>query len=138
MKVQVSANGVRLELEISGNGDAEAAADLIRRLSSTPEPTSEPEPEVAVTPPRLLRPSPFAGSHRQSTKDPATLNARQRRIYDLIAGHEDGCHYTSIYPLMADDMTPTAVNSVCNRLCNSGYVTRLRPGVYQVFRAEAG
>lgn len=136
MKVQVSANGVRLELDISGNGDAEAAADLIRRLSSTPEPT--PEPEVAVTPPRLLRPSPFAGSHRQSTKDPATLNARQRRIYDLIAGHEDGCHYTSIYPLMADDMTPTAVNSVCNRLCNSGYVTRLRPGVYQVFRAEAG
>lgn len=32
MRVRVDANGVSMELEISGNGDAEAAADLIRRL----------------------------------------------------------------------------------------------------------
>lgn len=135
MKVQVSANGVSLELEISGNGDAEAAADLIRRLSAEPEPrlSAEPEPEPSAI--SVVRPSPFSGSFRQSTRDPASLTAGQRRIYDIIAAHKDGTHYTAVYPLTTG-LTMTAVNSVCNRLCNTGYVTRLRPGVYQVVRPD--
>lgn len=126
MKIRIETDGT-MEIDVNG-GDAQAAVKLIRQLQQA-------DTAPAAVP--VLRPSPFEGSHRQATRDPAGLNAAQRRVYDIIAAHGEGCHFSTVHAEMADGRTDKAINGVCNRLCNAGYVTRLTAGVYQVYRGGA-
>lgn len=139
MKIRIEADGT-VEIDVNG-GDAQAAVALIRQLqteAATPAArVVPPVPTLTAVPvaaPRV-RANPFVGSYRQETKDPAPLTPKQRRIYEMIAQFDDGCHYSVLLPELKP-MTPKAVNSACNRLCNDGYVTRPRDGVYRVYRGE--
>jgi len=133
VKIRMEPDGT-IEIDANG-GDAQAAVRLLRQLQQAdvaPTPAPAPAPTVPV-----MYASPFAGSHRQATRDPAGLNTSQRRIYDIIAAHGEGCYYKTVHAELADGRTDKAVNSLCNRLCNEGYVTRLSAGVYQVYRGGA-
>ena len=91
----------------AGEGEAQAAVDLIQTLQGRP------------------------GRHH----DPAALTRLQRETYEVLAEHpEDGCHYSTVAARLGIGRAMAAAR--CNALRNLGYAERLRAGVYRLTGKE--
>jgi hypothetical protein len=107
MRVRVEADG-SMEFEISSDGDAAAAAELVRRLRDSADAGTAPTP---------------------AARNAAAMTPAQSATYSLLRRYPDGCHYTAAAAELG--LSDAAANSRLWYLSQLGYAERIRGGVYR-------
>ncbi len=102
MKVRVEADG-SMEFDITGNGDAAAAVELVRRL------------RAAAGAPVL--------------RDAASLTPLLLETWEVVSAHPEGCHHRVVAEYLS--LTMSAANSRCQELLKKGFAERIGAGVYK-------